>query len=70
VSWINLDELRHERDRYKELYESALEVNRRLQKERDGLLDRVRGALLGIDDSRALPQIRPETCPLCGRLED
>lgn len=34
-----------------ELYESSVAVVRRYQAERDGLLDRVRGALLGIKES-------------------
>jgi len=35
--------------RLRELYESSLAVVRRYQSERESLLDRVRGALLGID---------------------
>jgi hypothetical protein len=38
-------------ERTEELYRSALEKNRKLQKERDALLARVNGALLGIEQA-------------------
>ena len=63
-----LEESQHACARYKELYESAIAVTQRLQKERDNLLDRVEGALRGIDDAKALPQLRAEMCPFCNRM--
>lgn len=43
-----IEKLTRRNVRLRELYESTLAVVRRYQNERDGLLDRVKGALLGI----------------------
>jgi hypothetical protein len=45
----DLDQERLKRSQLKILYDSACEVNRRLQSERELLLDRVKRALLGIE---------------------
>ena len=42
-------------------------VTRRLQQQRDNLIARVEGALHGIDSASAIPQLRSEMCPFCGR---
>lgn len=54
--WIDqamakFDKLERQNARLKELYASVLSVVRRYQDERDVLLDRVKGALLGIRDA-------------------
>jgi len=70
TKYLNETDDDHEGDRYKELYESAIAATQRLQKERDMLLARVEGALLGIDDAQAIPQLRSEMCPFCGKMID
>jgi ABC-type transporter Mla subunit MlaD len=48
----NIAKLERQVARTKELYDSAIAVVRRLQAEREGLIDRVEGALRGIEESR------------------
>lgn len=46
-----VEKLERQNARLRELYESSLAIVRRYQDEREGFLDRVQGALLGIKDA-------------------
>lgn len=67
---MTINDYRRQAERYKMLYESALEVTRRLQKERDALIDRVVGALRGIECTKPNFNEAINRCPVCGHEID